>query len=1397
MARRLAAALYDTVVARYSSPATAALGRLLLPYLFPELSAFATVEDLVTHLRTSDTHYRAALPAQFLDRIQPPMYITLYFIVTRLPDSLRAIRDHFLALDHTALTVDLLNQHLLQGCSPSPLAPSYVSANVVDVLGAEDVGATSASGKRHSSKGKGGKGGVGGSKGGGGGSSAGGGGSGGGGGDGSGGGSGGFGGGGSGSDGGGSGGGSGSGGGRDGATQREGSGGGQRQQQQRQSETPSSHQLREWFSQRGASGGSGSCPYVIRTGDCAGQTCGKPHTQHHCFSRLDNAWRAEFGDEAERPRWGELLRSRVAIFDLDYDAILADMYALSVSAEGDCYLCHLTQRFHVAHCQVFTSPRSLRTWSLPPLLPSPAPPYLPCVEGQQRAAPHSSSFLPTTAPLQTLHMDVCSPAHFSGQGCERYFMLVVDDYTRYTMVFPLRSKGEVPDVLIPWICAVRLQLREGILQDLPVLRLHSDRGGEFSSDLLRDLCCREGILQSFTLLDSPLRNGIAQRHIGLVMEVVCTSMIHAAAPHFLWPFAVRYAVHQLKLWPRVSLPETSLTLRWTGEVSDASVFRVWGSRAFVCDTSADKLSACAIPCVFLCFPLDTPGWQFYHPTSRQVFPSQDITFDELVPFHHLFPYCSAPPLPPPLFLAPGHPLVDPLPPKGPAPSGVSQIDLVPETEPTEVAFYSATAWGAASGGAVSGGAASGVAEPGGAEPGGAGSEGAGSGGAEPGGAEPGGAEPGGAEPGGAEPGGAGDSIAGDTGAGVVGVPRLGGGGVTAGAGGTGGAAAAGHGGARTMGTGASGTGSVGGTGAGDPAELGGDGAGGTKLEALALMALELEELELETLELLVLELEALAREALELEELELLVLEELELLVLEELMLGSQLPLQPASPLRAPYPYTEQTGGLIERREPASLPTSLVRTCRRVPRPSHPPVPRTYAMALRLSSIPLPPPPMSSLPAVPDPESELARAASPTVSRLLATVVTYLFFNSTSASALVAELVDFAATCCLDYVTALVAKSESASPQSVGGECSLGTGVLEERQEDLECLAAAGEAAAGFSPAFKARYAARVFSQRQGVDYFQTFSPIPKMTTLWVLLHVAAQRDYVLHSLNFLAGQPARGDLAAPPTWLHLVVSCKYQVEPPVATLVFTPSTADPSLFLRTDTSLTPFYVLMYVDDLVFATAHTEALTLLKSFSALDSSSPCHSLLLCLPATRSQLHLWTSPMSGMGLMLGGQGPFVLTSHANASWVDDSPTHRSTQGYTFNLGSGSISWRSTRSSSVLISSYVAEIYAWAMAAQELRWLTYLLTDLGEQPRSPPVLYVDNKAMIALCQEHRLEHRTKHIALRYFLAREWLRLAYVATRANIADIFTKALPLGDHQRFSTVSGLVPTLPHLLTA
>ncbi|CAI7742755.1 unnamed protein product, partial [Closterium sp. NIES-54] len=436
---------------------------------------------------------------------------------------------------------------------------------------------------------------------------------------------------------------------------------------------------------------------------------------------------------------------------------------------------------------------------------------------------------------------------------------------------------------------------------------------------------------SFTLPDSPQQNGIAERRIGLVMEVARTSMIHAAAPHFLWPFAVRYATHQLNLWPRVSLPETSPTLRWTGKVGDASVFRVWGSCAFVRDTSADKLSARAIPCVFLGFVPDAPGWQFYHPASCRVLPSQDVTFDESVPFYRLFPYRSAPSPPPPLFLAPGPPPVDPLPPQGPAPSGVSQVDPLPGTMPVQVAVVSGAAPGAASGGSASGGA----------EPGGAGSEGAGSGGVEPGGAESEGAESGGAGPRGAAssggPAGASPRLSsqqlrewlvqrahrqsGAPGAGGPGGVGAGGASVTTGVGDPTepGAAGAGGAGAGVAGVGGPGAGGAGAAGAGvvDP---GAGGAGGTVRPRPYFIPLLEQVLGVPSSTGLPPPFLCPSPDQ-------------------------SQPQLQPASPLPVPSPYTEQSGGLTERREPASRPVSTVYTARRAPRSRPPPVPGTHTMA--------------------------------------------------------------------------------------------------------------------------------------------------------------------------------------------------------------------------------------------------------------------------------------------------------------------------------------------------------------------------------------------------------------------------------------------------------------------
>ncbi|CAI7849397.1 unnamed protein product, partial [Closterium sp. NIES-54] len=645
-----------------------------------------------------------------------------------------------------------------------------------------------------------------------------------------------------------------------------------------------------------------------------------------------------------------------------------------------------------------------------------------------------------------------------------------------------------------------LQFRERFHQDLPVVRLHSDRGGEFSSDLLRDFCRGEGILLSFTLPASPQQNGIAERRIALVMEVTRTSMIHAAAPHLLWPFAVWYAAHQVNLWPH-------------------------------------KLSARAIPCVFLGFPPDAPGWKFYHTTSRCVFPSQDVTFDESVPFYPLFPLPLCP---------------------SPAPTA-----LPCSRSPS--AGDSGAAQGTASEGAASGGA----------EPGGAKSKGARSGGSEPGGAEPGGAEPAGGEPGGveskgaesgrAEPRGAASSggpagasprlsprpkplspqqlrewlvrrarlRSGAAGAGATGNTGAGGAGVTAGASGTRGTAAAGPGGARTRGTGAAGTGGVGGAGSGDYTEPGAAGAGGTGAGGTGVGG-------------------AGAGGA------------------------GAGGTGAGGTGGGGAGAGATGVGGAGAGGAGAVDPgaggagaggaggTGAGGTMR--PRPYFVPL-LQHVLGVSSSTGLTPPlqcpPPDQSQPPL-QPASQLP-APSP---------YTEHSGGLTALHCCVAELLDFAAACRLDYATALVAESESASPLSVEGKCALGTDVLEDRQKDFECLAAAIP-----------RFASMLLAPEGDPDAPNIPTPRSYVEGITAFLQGSLHEEIWLRRTPGFTGsfptgtqwslrQPVYGLHQAPREWHDTLRTT-------LAALGFAPSTADPSLFLRTDTSLPPFYVLVYVNDLV------------------------------------------------------------------------------------------------------------------------------------------------------------------------------------------------------------------------
>ncbi|CAI7852154.1 unnamed protein product [Closterium sp. NIES-54] len=1026
---------------------------------------------------------------------------------------------------------------------------------------------------------------------------------------------------------------------------------------------------------------------------------------------------------------------------------------------------------------VFGLPRSL-----PSLPRSPAVPCFPCIQGRQRAAPHSSDFPPTTPPLQTLHKDVWGPAPVGGTDQERYFLLVVDNYTRYTTVFPLRCKADVSGVLIPWIRATRRQLREWFSQDFPVLRLHSDRGGEFSSDLLAEFCRDEGIVQSSTF--GPV--SLSQRprpHSGgwgrLAMRRCFGS--GARSPLFAMPKRTSSPL-ALSVASSLASPPTPRRGIFTTHARVESSPPMTSPLTSLSGPAPSGVSQVDRPP--LVEPLEVSS------DSSGLAEGDDPAADD----------AAATRRSPRLETPPGFPPRPSSPPPQPAAvdSGAENAGAEPGGAEKEgegsggATSGGAGSWGATAGGADSGGPASSsgggaVGDPAGGIPGGGGYGPTGAGAASPGGSAVAGGT-GGTAGGAGGAAGAGDtrgaagaggaratSPRGATSAGGAGPTSPGGtagargvgataGGTTgaAGSGGTGGTAGAGA--ARAGGTagvqgaggatGAASTRGAGGTtGARGPHAAGGRGAAGAGGAGGAAGA-------------------AGAGGA------------------------GVGGAGAAGTELRGPFFYPHPQSSLPPpdsvHRQVLSLPSSTGLPLPLLCPPTDQPQPQLLpgsplpTPAPHTEHVVLPEPPVSSLSYVPDPESDFAHAASATITRLLATVVTDPDLEPTAAFALVTELFDFAARSRLDYIASLVTKSASVCPPSVRGELALGSDVLEDRQFELECLVATlprfasmllcphpdaldiptprsyADAIAGeYTSHWETAMDGEMASWKSTGTYVVEVPPPGAniVDGMWIFRVKRPPGSPPAFKACYVARGFIYGLLQAPRKWHDTLRTT-------LAALGFAPS----SLFLRTDTTLPPFYVLVYVDNLVLTTTDTKALALDRarriitltqshmvhqvlqrfgfqfsspqptplstghSLSApssdefVEPSGPYPELVGCLmylmtctrpdlaytlsllaryvaPSRHQKVHWdvakrvlrYLCSASGMGLVLGGQGSVVLTGHSDASWAEDQATQRSSQGYTFSLGSGSVSWRSTRSSSVLSSSYEAEIYAGAMAA----------------------------------------------------------------------------------------------------
>ncbi|CAI7816837.1 unnamed protein product [Closterium sp. NIES-54] len=423
---RTASEFLTAIKARYATSTTISLGRLSLPFLFPDLASFECTADLINHMCSLDSSYRAACTDTQLALLPPPMAITIYFIATSLPDRLASVRDTLFLKHPSELTIEVLDSALkdvksnlrlvasISGVVPHPLfhgctvpqLPTFTASLATAATDVTAAAVTTSSRSRGRSGRRGGQGAGGGCGGGGG----------------------------------------------DGA-----SGGGR-------------------------SAGAGGAP------------------------------RAAAGDSPAAAGGGD---AWVPAASATAPPLGVATAAAAAAAAG--FRAGVRTALAAARCR----PPSMHLSRSDRCLPQPA------LWPQPPTGPHSSSLRPATEPFETLHLDVWGPASCPGSERESFFLVVIDDYSRYTTVFPLAKKSDITSTLI------RLLLTTADTRGRRVSCLHSDCGG-------------------------------------LVMEIARTSMTHARAPHFLWPYAVWYAAHQLNLWPRVQPPSPQSSSQPTADPAGAS-----------------------------------------------------------------------------------------------------------------------------------------------------------------------------------------------------------------------------------------------------------------------------------------------------------------------------------------------------------------------------------------------------------------------------------------------------------------------------------------------------------------------------------------------------------------------------------------------------------------------------------------------------------------------------------------------------------------------------------------------------------------------------------------------------------------------------------------------------------
>ena len=224
--------------------------------------------------------------------------------------------------------------------------------------------------------------------------------------------------------------------------------------------------------------------------------------------------------------------------------------------------------------------------------------------------------------LELIHANLAGPLEVPSIGGSRYYMLLIDDFSRMCWVFFLSKKSEALSHFERWIAFIEKQTRH------KVQTLRTKNGGEFVA--FQDFLASSGIEHQTTIPYSPQQNGVAERKNCTVKEMARTLLHHAQCPSNFWAEAIATSIYLLNRSTTKALDGMTPFKAFTGHKPGVRHLRVFDCIAHVHVPKSKRrtLDAKSTPMIFTGYAIGSKGYRFYDPSKKDIILSRDAKFDE-------------------------------------------------------------------------------------------------------------------------------------------------------------------------------------------------------------------------------------------------------------------------------------------------------------------------------------------------------------------------------------------------------------------------------------------------------------------------------------------------------------------------------------------------------------------------------------------------------------------------------------------------------------------------------------------------------------------------------------------------------------------------------------------------